>query len=136
MVGMVIVSHSKNIANGVKELAQQMAPQVSIAVAGGTPDGRVGTDMEKILNAIENVYSEDGVIIIFDLGSAFMNAEMAIECLEESMKEKIKIVDCPIVEGAVIAAVESSISKNIEEIEAALKYMNLGKMPRDNGICS
>jgi dihydroxyacetone kinase phosphotransfer subunit len=136
MVGIVIISHSKNIADGVKELAQQMAPQVSIAVAGGTSDGRVGTDMEKILNAIENVYSEDGVIIVFDLGSAFMNAEMAIECLDGSMKEKIKIVDCPIVEGAVIAAVESSISKNIEEIEAALKAMNLGKMPRNNGICS
>jgi dihydroxyacetone kinase phosphotransfer subunit len=129
MVGIVIISHSKNIADGVKELAQQMAPQVSIAAAGGTSDGRVGTDMEKILNAIEHVYSEDGAIVIFDLGSAFMNAEMAIECLDESKKEKIKIVDCPIVEGAVTAAVESSIGKNIEEIESALQPMNLGKMP-------
>jgi len=129
MVGIVIVSHSKNIADGVKELAEQMAPDVPIAVAGGTSDKRVGTDMGKILNAIENVYSEDGAIIIFDLGSAFMNAEMAIECLDESMKEKIKILDCPIVEGAVTAAVESSIGKNIGEIEAALQSMNLGKMP-------
>lgn len=129
MVGIVIISHSKNIADGVKELAQQMAPQVSIAPAGGTLDGRIGTDIEIILNAIENTYSEDGVIIIFDLGSAFMNAEMAIECLDENMKEKIKIVDCPIVEGAVTAAVESSIGKNIAEIEEALSPMNLGKMP-------
>ncbi|WP_026887657.1 dihydroxyacetone kinase phosphoryl donor subunit DhaM [Clostridium beijerinckii] len=129
MVGIVIISHSKNIADGVKELAKQMAPNVAIGVAGGTSDGRVGTDMEKISNAIEDVYSEDGVIIIFDLGSAFMNAEMAIECLDEKMKEKIKIVDCPIVEGAVTAAVESSIGKNIEEIEEALQPMNLGKMP-------
>jgi PTS hybrid protein len=129
MVGIVIISHSKNIADGVKELAQQMAPQVSIAPAGGTSDGRIGTDIEIILNAIENTYSEDGVIIIFDLGSAFMNAEMALECLDENMKERIKIVDCPIVEGAVTAAVESSIGKNIAEIEEALKPMNLGKMP-------
>ncbi|CUU47666.1 MULTISPECIES: dihydroxyacetone kinase phosphoryl donor subunit DhaM [Clostridium] len=129
MVGIVIISHSKNIADGVKELASQMAPNVDIGVAGGTSDGRVGTDMEKISAAIEGVYSEDGVIIIFDLGSAFMNAEMAIEFLDEKMKGKIKIVDCPIVEGAVTAAVESSIGKNIEEIEEALKPMNLGKMP-------
>ncbi|WP_238900662.1 dihydroxyacetone kinase phosphoryl donor subunit DhaM [Clostridium sp. YIM B02500] len=129
MVGIVIISHSKNIADGVKELASQMAPHVAIGVAGGTADGRVGTGMEKISAAIEDVYSEDGVIIIFDLGSAFMNAEMAIEFLDENMKEKIKIVDCPIVEGAVTAAVESSIGKNIEEIEEALKPMNLGKMP-------
>lgn len=129
MVGIVIISHSKNIADGAKELAEQMAPNVPIAVAGGTFDGRIGTDMEKILTAIESVYSEDGAAVIFDLGSAFMNAEMAIECLDESMKEKIKIVDCPIVEGAVTAAVESSIGKNIEEIETALQPMNLGKMP-------
>ncbi|EHJ00758.1 dihydroxyacetone kinase, phosphotransfer subunit [Clostridium sp. DL-VIII] len=129
MVGIVIISHSKNIADGVKELAGQMAPNVPIAVAGGTSDGRIGTDMEKILNAIEEVYSKDGAVVIFDLGSAFMNAEMAIECIDESMKEKIKIVDCPIVEGAVTAAVESSIGKSIEEIETALQPMNLGKMP-------
>ena len=129
MVGIVITSHSKNVAEGVKELAQQMAPEVPIAVAGGTADGRIGTDVEKIMNAIENVYSEEGVIIIFDLGSAFMNAEMAIECLDENMKDKIKIVDCPIVEGAITAAVESSIDKSIKEIEETLKPMNLGKMP-------
>ncbi|WP_238881733.1 dihydroxyacetone kinase phosphoryl donor subunit DhaM [Clostridium sp. YIM B02551] len=129
MVGIVITSHSENIAKGVKELAEQMAPNVPIAIAGGTSDGRIGTDVEKIISAIENVYSEDGVIIIFDLGSAFMNAEMAIECVDESIAEKIKIVDCPIVEGAITVAVESSIGKNISEIEEALKPMNLGKMP-------
>lgn len=129
MVGIVITSHSENIAKGVKELAEQMAPSVPIAVAGGTYDGRIGTDIEKVMYAIEKVYSEDGVIVIFDLGSAFMNAEMAIEAMDENMIDKIKIVDCPIVEGAVTAAVESSIGKNIEEIEEALKPMNLGKMP-------
>lgn len=128
MVGIVIISHSKNIADGVLELAEQMAPEVPIAVAGGTSDGRIGTDMEKILSAIENIFSEDGAILIFDLGSALMNAEMAIECLDESMKEKVKIVDCPIVEGSVTAAVESSIGKSIEEIEEALKSMKLGKI--------
>ena len=129
MVGIVITSHSKNIAEGVKELAEQMAPEVPIATAGGTSDGRIGTDAVKIINAIESVYSEEGVILIFDLGSAFMNAEMAIEMLDEDKRNKIKIVDCPIVEGAVTSAVESSIGKSIPEIEETLKPMNLGKMP-------
>ncbi|WP_102401868.1 dihydroxyacetone kinase phosphoryl donor subunit DhaM [Haloimpatiens massiliensis] len=129
MVGIVIISHSKNIVDGVEELAKQMAPETPIATAGGTGDGRIGTDVEKIISAIESVYSENGVIIIFDLGSAFMNAEMAIECMDDSKKSKIRIVDCPIVEGSITAAVESSIGKNVEQIEEALKPMNLGKMP-------
>ncbi|MBL4931854.1 dihydroxyacetone kinase phosphoryl donor subunit DhaM [Clostridium paridis] len=129
MVGLVIVSHSENIAKGVKELVEQMVPNVPIAAAGGAYDGSIGTDIEKIMNGIERVYSEDGVIVIFDLGSAFMNAEMAIEFLDAEMIDKVKIIDCPIVEGAVTAAVESSLDKKIIQIQEALQPMDLGKMP-------
>ncbi|QGU94297.1 PTS-dependent dihydroxyacetone kinase phosphotransferase subunit DhaM [Clostridium bovifaecis] len=129
MVGLVIVSHSQKVAEGVKELASQMAVDVPIAAAGGTSDGRLGTDVEKIVNAINEVYSEDGVLIIFDLGSAYMNAEMALEYLEEDMKCKVDIVDTAIVEGAITASVESSINKTISEIKEALKCLALGKMP-------
>lgn len=129
MVGLVIVSHSSKVAEGVKELASQMAMGTPIATAGGTGDGRLGTDVEKILNAINEVYSEDGAIILFDLGSAYMNGEMAIECLEEEMQSKVEIVDAALVEGAITATVESSIGRNREEIKEALKSMNLGKMP-------
>ncbi|MFU0824657.1 dihydroxyacetone kinase phosphoryl donor subunit DhaM [Clostridium sp.] len=129
MVGLVIVSHSEKVAQGVKELASQMAAGVPIAAAGGTNDGRLGTDMEKISNAINEVYSEDGVLIIFDLGSAYMNAEMALEFLEENMKNKVEIIDTAIVEGAITAAVESSIGKTMSEIKEAVKNMSLGKMP-------
>ncbi len=129
MVGIVIVSHSEKIAKGVKELASQMAEEVPMAAAGGTSDGRIGTDMEKIVSAINEVYSEDGVIILFDLGSAFMNAEMAIDFLPDNMKEKVEIVDAALVEGVVTAAVESSINKSMEDIEKSLKSMCLNKMP-------
>ncbi|WP_125152435.1 dihydroxyacetone kinase phosphoryl donor subunit DhaM [Clostridium rectalis] len=128
MVGIVVVSHSSKIAQGVKELAEQMASTVPIATAGGTNDQRIGTDVEKITEAINEVYSEDGVIILFDLGSAFMNAEMAIEFLDEEKKAKVKIVDVPLVEGAVAAVVESSISKNIDEMLEILKPMAIGKI--------
>lgn len=130
MVSIVVVSHSSSIAEGAKELANQMAPEVSIAAAGGTGDGRIGTDVEKIMNGIEGVYSHDGVIILFDLGSAFMNAEMAIEMLPEEMQNKIEIVDAALVEGVVTAAVECSIGKSITEIKEELKVMALGKMPQ------
>ncbi|AKN30658.1 PTS mannose transporter subunit IID [Clostridium carboxidivorans P7] len=129
MVGIVIVSHSEKIAEGVKALALQMAEEVPMAAAGGTSDGRIGTDMEKISNAINEVYSEDGVLVLFDLGSAFMNAEMALDFLPDDMKEKVEIVDAALVEGAVTAAVESSISKSREDIKKSLKSISINKMP-------
>jgi dihydroxyacetone kinase phosphotransfer subunit len=128
MVGIVIVSHSEKVAEGVKELANQMVGEVSIAAAGGTCDGRLGTDIEKITKAIEAVYSEDGVIILFDLGSAVMNSEMAVEMLPEEMQGKVEIIDVALVEGAVSAAVECSIGKSIGEIKETLKKLCLGKM--------
>lgn len=128
MVGIVVVSHSEKIAKGVKELAEQMAPNVAIFPAGGTSDGRIGTDMDKIINGVEEVCKEDGALIIFDLGSALMSAEMATEFISEETLNRLKIVDCPIVEGTVIAAVDSSIGKSLEEIVEALKPLKVGKM--------
>lgn len=103
MVGIVLVSHSEKIAEGIKELSMQMAPEAKVSTAGGTKDNRIGTDMDKITEAIEEVYSEDGVLILFDLGSAFMNTEMALEFLDEEKREKICIVDTAIVEGGITA---------------------------------
>lgn len=128
MVGIVLVSHSKNLAEGIKELSLQMAGNVRIATAGGTEDGRLGTDVNKISNAINEAYSDDGVIILFDLGSAYMNAQMAIE-FSEYDDGKVEIVDAAFAEGAVTAAVESSLNKSKEQIKEALKNMQLGKMP-------
>lgn len=128
MVGMVIVSHSMEIANGIKELTKQMAGNIPIAIAGGTEDGRLGTSVEKIIAAIESVYSDDGVVILFDLGSAFMNSEMAIEMLPEKMRSKVQILNTALVEGAVSVAIQSSIGKNIIEIQESIKELTLKKM--------
>ncbi|WP_032123159.1 dihydroxyacetone kinase phosphoryl donor subunit DhaM [Clostridium amazonitimonense] len=128
MVGLVIISHSSNVSKGVKELAKEMAREVPIAEAGGTEDDRIGTDINKILKAIDEVYSEDGVLILFDLGSAFMNAEMALEMLDEDKKNNVEIIDAALVEGAITAAVESSMDKSRAEIKEALKSLSLGKI--------
>lgn len=130
MVGLVIVSHSSKIAEGVVEMSLQMAPDASIIAAGGTNDGRIGTDAERISEAIKKVYSEDGVLILFDLGSAFMNAEMAIDFLMgEVDTEKVELVDCALIEGSIAAAVDSSIGLSRESIKETLSSLALNKMP-------
>lgn len=129
MVGIVLVSHSEKIVEGVKELAMQMAPDAIVSTAGGTKDNRIGTDIDKISEAINDVYSEDGVLVLFDLGSAFMNTEMAIEFLDDERKDRVIIVDTAIVEGGITAIIESSIGKSIQEIKESVEVMKLNKMP-------
>lgn len=130
MVGLVVVSHSSKIAEGVVEMSLQMAPEAPMVAAGGTNDGRIGTDAEKISEAIKKVYSDDGVLILFDLGSAFMNAEMAIDFVMGDVDtEKVELVDCALIEGAITAAVESSIGSSRESIKETLSPLALNKMP-------
>jgi dihydroxyacetone kinase phosphotransfer subunit len=120
VIGIVLISHSKSLAEGVKELASGMTGGiVPIAAAGGGPDGGLGTDVERIRGAIEEVYSSAGVLILMDLGSAVMSAEVAVEDLDERRREHILLSNAPLVEGAVIAAVEASIGKSLREVNAA-----------------
>ena len=118
MVGIVIVSHSQKLAEGVVEISKMMAAQAPIAAAGGLEDGSLGTSYEKISAAIEEVYSEDGVIILPDMGSAVMTTEMVLEDFD---KPRVKMIDCPLVEGAVLAAVESLGGKTFEEISRRIE---------------
>lgn len=118
MVGLVIVSHSELIAKGVIELCRQMAPNVPMAAAGGLPGGEIGTDFERIYEAIESVRSDDGVAVLFDLGSALMTTEMVLEQFEDF---PVKLVNAPIVEGAVIAAVTAEGGAGLEEVLAEAK---------------
>ena len=118
MVGLVIVSHSCKIAEGVKDLAAQMAPGYDQIVAeGGLENGEIGTDATRIMDAIQEVDQGDGVCILCDLGSAIMSAETAIDLLDDA--EHYRIADAPIVEGAIVAAVEASGGEDLDSIIAA-----------------
>lgn len=120
MIGLVLVSHSAELARGVKALAEGMTGgSVRIAAAGGGPDGGMGTDVERIRAAVEDVYDSDGVLILMDLGSAVLSAETAVEMLPPERQERVLLSNAPLVEGAVIAAVEASIGKSLEEVNAA-----------------
>ncbi|MBU4542266.1 MAG: PTS-dependent dihydroxyacetone kinase phosphotransferase subunit DhaM [Firmicutes bacterium] len=118
MVGIVVVSHSHKIAEGAMELAKQMAPEARIAAAGGMEDGSIGTDVSKIITAIESVSEGDGVVILVDLGSAVMSSEMAIEMLPDI--SQVKIIDAPIVEGTIFSSVEASIGSSFDEVVEVL----------------
>ena len=113
MVGIVIVSHSEKVAQGVMELCKQMAPDVAIAAAGGLPDGEIGTDFQRIYEAVEAVRSDDGVAIFFAMGSALMTTEMVMEQFEDVT---IKLSDAPILEGAIAGAVTASIGMDLDAV--------------------
>lgn len=129
MVGIVIVSHSSKISEGVVELSSQMAGDVKVLSAGGTDDGRIGTDAIKIKESIEKANDGDGVLVFADLGSAVMNAQLAIDMLDEDLQKKVIIANGPIVEGAVVAAVQASIGNNLEEVkQSAEESKNMNKI--------
>jgi|SRR5690625_3502733 len=125
-VGIVIISHSIKIGEGVKELAEQVINKVPIEVAAGTEDNEIGTSIEKIQVAIEKVNRGAGALLLYDLGSAKMNAEMAIEFGNYT---DVKIGDgIPLVEGSYIAAVESNMGHSLEEILVSLEKIKLENM--------
>jgi phosphoenolpyruvate---glycerone phosphotransferase subunit DhaM len=116
-VGLVIVSHSGRIAEGIVELAAQMAPSVAIIAAGGTDDGGVGTSFDRVQAALVEAESGDGVVVLCDLGSAVLTAETAIDFSDAP--ERIRIADAPIVEGAVAAAVAAEAGEGLDAVVAA-----------------
>lgn len=116
-VGLVIVSHSARIAEGVVELAAQMAPSVAIVAAGGTDDGGIGTSFDRVQAALVEAESGDGVVVLCDLGSAVLTAETALDFAEAP--ERIRIADAPIVEGAVAAAVAAEAGEPLDAVVAA-----------------
>lgn len=124
MVGFVIVSHSAKLAEGVVDLARMMAKTVPIAAAGGLEDGGFGTSFDKIQNAVEQVYSDDGVVLLMDMGSAVMTAEMVLESMGD---KRLCMADCPIVEGAVSGTLSAEAGVSLEEILSELAEVGAQK---------
>ena len=121
MVGLVIVCHSAKLAEGVRELADQMVQgRVPIFATGGLPEGVLGTDATAIHRAVEAALAvSDGVLILMDLGSAVIAARTALEMLPPEARDRVRMSNAPVVEGSVVAAVEASIGRSLEEVAAA-----------------
>ena len=140
MVGVVVISHSPRAAKGIRDIAVEMgSSDTRLVVAGGDVDGGIGTDPNAIAEAIteaagisddhrsdENKTADDNptqgeiddVVLLVDLGSAVMNAELAIEMV--TIDNTVHIADAPVLEGALNATVEASSSKaTVESVIAA-----------------
>ena len=116
MVGLLIVSHSAQIAAGVKELADQMTgARVPISAVGGASDGRLGTNPDGIRAGFDAIAGVDGVLVLMDLGSAVMSAEIALE----TAQHPVHFSNAPIVEGAILAAVQAAVGSNLQQTAAA-----------------
>ena len=128
MVGMVLVSHSPEVAEGTAELVRHMAGEVEIVAVGGDTDGSLGTDSDRIRSAIEGLEADE-VLVFMDIGSAVLSAEMVLEMLEPEVAEKVQLVDAPFVEGAFAAGVLASTGADADEcVEAAREARTESKL--------
>lgn len=124
-VGIVIVSHSPDVAKGTADMARQMVgDEVPIAWCGGNPDRGLGTDVASIKKCIEGVWSQAGVALLVDLGGAETNSEMAIEMLPEEYQSQVVICNAPIVEGTVMAATVSASGGSLDEVRTTAEELS------------
>jgi PTS hybrid protein len=131
LVGIVVVSHSAQIAAGTVELARQMAgDDLRIEAAGGIADGSLGTDAAAIMAAIEAAEGGAGVVVLVDLGSAVLATQTALEMLGDDVAARVRISGGPLVEGAVVAAVQASVGDDLAAVLAAAEEAaSLPKIP-------
>jgi PTS hybrid protein len=129
MIHLVLVSHSRKLAEGLAELALQMAPpDLTVAAVGGVLDGEgnshLGTDAFAIIEAIRCNPSPDGILILVDLGSAVLSAETALDLVEPELRQRCLISNAPLVEGAIIAAIEAGLDRTLAEINQAAEEVS------------
>jgi phosphoenolpyruvate---glycerone phosphotransferase subunit DhaM len=124
-VGIVIVSHSPDVARGTADMVRQMVgTEVPLAWCGGAPGGGLGSSVEAIMDAIRSAWSEKGVAILVDLGGAETNSEIAVELLPPEQQSRVVVCNAPIVEGAVIAATEASGGSTLEQVKRTAEELS------------
>jgi dihydroxyacetone kinase phosphotransfer subunit len=134
LVGLVLISHSGTLVEGLRDMVAQVAgPEVAVEIAGGTADGRLGTSAPRIAAALDAALagSPDGVLVLLDLGSAALSLELALEELDPADRDRVRVSEAPLVEGAILAAVQASVGASIVEVEAAAAgAATMSKLPR------
>ena len=115
LIGLILVSHSEKITDGIKDLVIEMTKDaVPIISAGGTSDGRLGTSADKVVDAINELSNCNNILIFTDIGSSIMSSEIALDLVDEEIKNKCILVDAPMVEGAFVAGVQSMVSDDVD----------------------
>ncbi|MFZ6992060.1 dihydroxyacetone kinase phosphoryl donor subunit DhaM [Curtobacterium sp. RRHDQ66] len=118
-VGILVVSHSAAVATGTVELARQMAADVRLVAAGGTENGGIGTSFEAITAGIEELSDADAVVVLCDLGSAYLTTDTALDFLDDDVRARVHVSDAPIVEGTVAAAVAAQTGGDVDAVLTA-----------------
>jgi multiphosphoryl transfer protein len=129
-VGLVVVSHSRVLARAAVALAQEMmhGKQIRIAIAAGLDDTTFGTDAAQIVDAIAAADQGTGVVVLMDLGSAVLSAELALELLDDAARDRVVLCPAPLVEGLVVAAVAAAGGAGVEEVAAEAEGALAGKL--------
>lgn len=118
-VGILVVSHSAAVATGTVELARQMAADVPMVAAGGTEDGGIGTSFEAITAGFEELGAADAVVVLCDLGSAYLTTDTALDFLDDDARARVHVSQAPLVEGTVAAAVAAQTGGDVDAVLAA-----------------
>ncbi|KAA0077256.1 phosphoenolpyruvate--protein phosphotransferase [Mycolicibacterium sp. P9-64] len=129
-VGLVVVSHSRALARAAVALAQEMlhGKQIRISVAAGLDETTFGTDAAAIVDAITAADRGDGVVVLMDLGSAVLSAELACELLDDDVRDRVRLCPAPLVEGLVVAAVVAAGGATVDEVAAEATGALAGKI--------
>src|SRR5260221_14795380 len=112
LVGLVLISHSGTLVNGLRDMVAQVAgDEVAVGTAGGTEDGRLGTSATQIATALRSTLdaSPDGVLVLFDLGSAALSLELALEDLDPANRARIRVSEAPLAAGGALPPVNASV---------------------------
>ncbi len=132
-MGLVLISHSETLVDGLREMVAQVAgEEVAVGTAGGTEDGRLGTSAPRITAALRSTLaaSPDGVLVLLDLGSAALSLELALDELEPVERGRVRVSEAPLVEGAILAAVQASIGASLADVVAAAEgAASMAKLP-------
>ena len=131
-VGLVLVSHVAAIAEGLRDLVAQMAPEVGVEPAGGADDGGIGTSFDLVVAALGRADTGDGAVVLYDLGSALLTTETALDLLDDRARVRVRIADAPLVEGAIAAGVEAQGGGDLSAVVAAAESAG-GSAPRADG---
>jgi PTS hybrid protein len=133
VVGLVLVSHSRTLVEGLRDIVAQFGgASVPVGLAGGTPDGRLGTTADQIVAAVRGVLgavpADGGAVVLFDFGSAALSVEIALEALSGEDRTRVRVPQAPLVEGAFTAGVQASIGGTLDEVaDAAASAATLSK---------
>lgn len=127
MINILVASHSKDLAKGLKDLIQQMASDVRIEYSGGSEDGGLGSNFEEIFGKMNDL-AKDGLVVFFDMGSSMMNVETAYSMLDEDLQENILIAGSPMVESALEIAVSIQEDTKLSDIKEILKSYKFNKL--------